>query len=230
MMLDGRIIAVTGAFGTLGKSVIRVARRHGATVAAIGRSAQSDAVDVGANLSIADVDLSNPEAADRCFARIAAELGGLDGLANVAGTFRWESIETGSAATWDFLYRANVYTALNASRAALPLMLKRGGGRIVNVGAAAAAKAGAGMGPYAASKAGVAKLTEALAAELKDRGVSVNAVLPSILDTPQNHTDMPGAEADRWVKPDALAEVIVFLLSAAGGIITGASIPVTGRT
>jgi NAD(P)-dependent dehydrogenase (short-subunit alcohol dehydrogenase family) len=115
-----------------------------------------------------------------------------------------------------------------ASRAALPLF-RASGGAIVNVGAAAAQKAGLGMGAYAASKAGVARLTESLAEELKDKSVRVNAVLPSIIDTPVNRKEMPDAAFDRWVTPASLAEVIRFLLSAASRDITGALIPVTGR-
>ncbi|MES2490874.1 MAG: SDR family oxidoreductase, partial [Pseudomonadota bacterium] len=139
-------------------------------------------------------------------------------------------LEAGSLDTWDFLHSVNLKTAAATSKAALPQLLNAvGGGRIVNIGAAAAAKAGAGMGPYAASKAGVARLTEALSEEVKDRGITVNAVLPSIIDTPQNRTDMPEADFSRWVAPEALADVIVFLLSDEARAITGASIPVTGR-
>jgi NAD(P)-dependent dehydrogenase (short-subunit alcohol dehydrogenase family) len=123
----------------------------------------------------------------------------------------------------------NLRTAVNASQAALPHLLASNDGRIVNVGAGAAAKAGAGMGAYAASKAGVAKLTEALAEELKDRAVTVNAVLPSIIDTAPNRADMPKADFSRWVKPEQIAELIVFLLSDHARAITGALIPIAGR-
>jgi NAD(P)-dependent dehydrogenase (short-subunit alcohol dehydrogenase family) len=99
----------------------------------------------------------------------------------------------------------------------------------VNIGANAAIRAAAGMGAYAASKAAVARLTESLAEELKDKGITVNAVLPSIIDTPQNRTDMPDADFTRWVSPAQLAEVILFLLSDASAAVTGALLPVTGR-
>ena len=127
------------------------------------------------------------------------------------------------------MFNVNVRTAVNAIRAALPLMKKSPGARIVNIGAAGAIKAAAGMGSYAASKAGVAKLTESLADELKDSGVTVNAILPSIIDTPVNRADMPTAEFDRWVKPEQVADLIVFLLSDRASAITGALIPITGR-
>jgi len=122
----------------------------------------------------------------------------------------------------------NVRTALIATRSVLPL-LKASKGAVVNVGANAAAKAGAGMGAYAASKAGVARLTEALAEELKDEGVRVNAVLPSIIDTPANRADMPDADFSRWVSPENLAQVIAFLLSPDATAVTGALLPVIGR-
>jgi NAD(P)-dependent dehydrogenase (short-subunit alcohol dehydrogenase family) len=126
------------------------------------------------------------------------------------------------------MFNINVRTAVNATRAALP-RLKAPGGRIVNIGAAGALKAAAGMGPYAAAKAGVVKLTEALAEELKESGVAVNAVLPSIIDTPANRTEMPSADFARWVKPEQVADLIVFLLSERAAAITGAAIPISGR-
>jgi NAD(P)-dependent dehydrogenase (short-subunit alcohol dehydrogenase family) len=155
--------------------------------------------------------------------------GGIDALINIAGGFRWETVRAGSLDTWDLMYRINVRTAVAASQAALPHLLASGDGRIVNIGAAGALKAAAGMGAYAASKAGITKLTEALADELKDQGVTVNALLPSIIDTPANRADMPGADSTRWVKPEQLAGTIAFLLSEPARAITGALIPVTGR-
>ena len=123
----------------------------------------------------------------------------------------------------------NVQTAANASRAATPHLRRSSAGRIVNVGANAALKASLGMGPYAASKAGVHSLTQSLAEELKSDGVTVNAVLPSILDTPTNRTDMPKADFGSWVTLDELAAVMLFLASEAASGVTGALIPVTGR-
>ena len=102
-------------------------------------------------------------------------------------------------------------------------------GRIVNVGAQSALQAASGFGPYAASKSAVHRLTESLAAELKLKGVTVNAVLPSIIDTPLNRRDMPKADFDRWVAPADLAAVMLFLASDEAKAVTGALIPVTGQ-
>ncbi|ODP38453.1 SDR family oxidoreductase [Sphingomonas turrisvirgatae] len=221
--MTARLVVVTGAAGVLGRAVCAELLNAGHVVAGIDLAPFADPALA---LSLSAIDLTDAASVADAFARIEA-LGALHGLVNVAGGFRWETITEGDVESWDFLYRINLRTALNAVRAALPLLGT--GGSIVNVGAAGAIKAGAGMGAYAASKSGVARLTESLAEELKDAGIRVNAVLPSIIDTPVNRADMPNAEFDRWVSPAALAGVIGFLLSDAAAPITGALIPVTGR-
>jgi len=227
--LPGKKIAITGAFGTLGAAVTDAARSAGASVACIDSAPAAKAPPSCSDcVVLGGVDLTSPVAASTAFAAAAKQLGGLDGIVNIAGGFRWETVADGDIATWDFMFNVNVRTAVNSVRAALPL-LKAPGARIVNIGAAGAIKAVAGMGSYAASKAGVAKLSEALADELKDRGITVNAVLPSIIDTPVNRADMPTADFERWVKPEQVADLIVFLLSERASAITGALIPITGR-
>jgi NAD(P)-dependent dehydrogenase (short-subunit alcohol dehydrogenase family) len=176
-----------------------------------------------------NVDLTDAVAAGAAIDAVADRFGGLDALINVAGGFRWETLEAGSWETWHALFRMNVLTATNASRAAIPHLKRSASGRIVNVGANGAVKAAAGMGAYAASKAGVHKLTEALAEELKADGVTVNAVLPSIIDTPTNRADMPKADFAAWVAPQDLAAAMLFLASEEARAITGALLPVTGR-
>jgi NAD(P)-dependent dehydrogenase (short-subunit alcohol dehydrogenase family) len=180
-------------------------------------------------LLLGGVDLGAEGAAAGAFAQVAQRWQRIDGLVNVAGGFAWEMVAAGSLATWDRLYAMNLRSAVAASQAVLPHLGSDGRGRIVNIGALGALKAGAGMGAYAASKAGVMRFTEALAEELKDRGITVNAVLPSIIDTPANRADMPKAAFDRWVAPAALGRVIAFLLSDAAAAITGACLPVAGR-
>jgi NAD(P)-dependent dehydrogenase (short-subunit alcohol dehydrogenase family) len=228
MSLTGRRIAVTGAFGSLGAAVVQAALVAGARVAAIDRAdAPPAGIDPGQAERFGGVDLADTAQAQDVIDEAARTLGGLDALVNIAGTFRFETLADGSPDAWDFLYRINLRTAVAASKAALAHLPD--GGRIINIGAAAALKAGAGMGAYAASKSGVMRLTESLAEELKPRGITVNAVLPSIIDTAPNRRDMPKADFDKWVKPSQLAEVIVFLLSDQASAITGALIPVTGR-
>jgi NAD(P)-dependent dehydrogenase (short-subunit alcohol dehydrogenase family) len=230
MTLQGKIVAVTGGFGQLGLAVVQAALGAGAKVAALDRArSPADAAPLAGALALGELDLADPDTATRALDQVAGRLGGLDALVNVAGTFRWETLEQGSLDTWDLLYRVNLRSAVSTSRAALPHLARRGGGSIVNIGAGAATKASAGMGAYAASKAGVAKLTESLAEELKDRGVTVNAILPSIIDTPANRADMPKADFSRWVAPRAIADLIVFLLSDQARAITGALISVSGR-
>jgi NAD(P)-dependent dehydrogenase (short-subunit alcohol dehydrogenase family) len=230
--MKGRAIVVTGGFGALGQVVAVAAARRGARVAALDVAAAppaglSERLAPDA-LALGGVDLTSAEGARRAMVEVKARFGRLDALVNVAGGFRWETVGDGDPMTWDHLFALNVKTALNASKAALPYLLESGAGRIVNVGALAALKSGAGMGAYAASKAAVHRLTESLAEELKNRGVTVNAVLPSIIDTPANRAQMPNAEFDRWVAPADLAAVILFLASREAKAVTGALVPVVG--
>ena len=227
MEIQGTVITVTGGFGVLGRAVVEAARGAGAEAAAIGRSAAPGDAPDGV-LAIGETDLADPAAAARAMAAVVARFGRLDALINVAGAFRWQTLADGPFETWAGLYAINVLTAAAASKAALPHLVASGRGAIVNVGAAAALRAGAGMGPYAAAKAGVHRLTEALAEEWKGK-VRVNAILPSILDTPANRADMPKADPAAWVSPAEAAEVILFLASGRASAITGALLPVTGR-
>lgn len=227
--LDSRIIVVTGGFGTLGRAVAQRLQADGARVALLDRAPAPASGLPAVALALGGVELADEQACQAAYGQVREALGGIDGVVNVAGGFTWETVESGALASWDRMYDTNLRTAVASCRAALPHLLARGAGRIVNVGAAAAHKAGTGMGAYAASKAGVARLTEALAEELKDRGITVNAVLPSIIDTPANRADMPDADASRWVAPSQLAAVIAFLLSGDAAALTGACIPVNGR-
>jgi NAD(P)-dependent dehydrogenase (short-subunit alcohol dehydrogenase family) len=220
---------VSGGFGVLGQAVAAILTGYGSTVASIDFAAAPTTGQAADGHVYGGIDLADEESANSVMQRIAHDTGRLDGLINIAGGFHWEKLEGGALDTWDSLYRVNLRTAVVASKTALPYLLKSGKGRIVNIGAMGAIKAGAGMGPYAASKAGVAKLTEALAEELKDRGVTVNAILPSTIDTPRNRLDMPDADFSRWVAPSAIAEVVAFLVSDAAAAVTGALIPVAGR-
>ena len=228
-----RAIVVTGAFGNLGLAVARAFRDQGAAVALLGRG--QPPAPVGAEFPaphcvLGGVDLTRAASARTAMETVRTTLGAIDVLINVAGGFRWQTLEQGDVDVWDAMFAMNLKTTVVSTKAALPRLLESPAGRIINVGAGAAARpAGAGMGAYAASKAGVHKLTESLAEELKDRGITVNAVLPGIIDTPQNRTDMPQADFSRWVQPEAIAAVIAFLASEQAAAVTGALVPVYGR-
>ena len=223
--MQQKFVAVTGAAGALGSTVTSTLAGAGYRVIGIDH-AQKISGGSALALELAGVDLTVPAAAKKAFERVKTQCGSLSALVNLAGGFAWETIEEGRIETWDRLFNLNLRTTLNATQAALPLLLAHGGS-IVNVGAAA--KAAKGMGAYAASKSAVARLTESLAAELLTRGVRVNAVLPSTLDTPANRAQMPDAPFDRWVSTAALADVIAFLISDAAAAVTGALVPVTGQ-
>ena len=220
-----RHVVVTGAAGFLGTAVAALLADKGYAVIGVDLAPTAHG-EATMERFIGGVDLTDEPSVAGILPKLGVEA--LDGLVNVAGGFVWETVTDGSIATWDRLYNRNVRTAVLATRALLPA-LRAGKGAVVNVGAGASVKADAGMGAYAASKAGVSRFTEALATELKDAGVRVNAVLPSIIDTPVNRADMPDADASRWVAPAALAEVIAFLLSDGARAVTGALVPVVGR-
>jgi NAD(P)-dependent dehydrogenase (short-subunit alcohol dehydrogenase family) len=175
------------------------------------------------------VNLTDETQASAAVRAAHEQLQGLDVLINIAGAFHWQTVADGDPAVWDQMFAVNLKSALFTSRAAIPFLRQSQQGRIINIGANAALKAGAGMGAYTASKSGVHRLTESLAEELKATAITVNAILPSIIDTPANRADMPKADFTTWVTPRALAEVILFLASDAGAPVTGALLPVTGK-
>ena len=225
--MDGKVVVITGASGALGKVVAEVALARGARIAGVDHAA-SQLAATEKRIELGGVDLSDATSAKKAIDAAAAHFGRLDALVNIAGGFAFETVADGDPRTWQRMYALNVLTALNASRSAIPHLVASGAGRIVNVGAMGALQAGPGMGAYAASKAGVHRLTEALAAEWKGR-ITVNAVLPSTIDTPANRASMPRADFAKWVAPQELADVILFLVSEAASAVTGALLPVNGR-
>jgi NAD(P)-dependent dehydrogenase (short-subunit alcohol dehydrogenase family) len=227
--MAGRVIAITGAFGVLGQAAAKAAAEQGARLALIDFARDAPAGLPADALALGGVDLTDAVQAGAAMDAVADRFGGIDALLNIAGGFKWETVQDGSIESWPQMYRLNVLTATNACRAAIPHLKRSAAGRIVNVGSSAALKAALGMGSYAASKAGVHALTQALAEELKGDNVTVNAVLPSILDTAINRADMPSADFSTWVAPADLAAVMLFLASEAATAVTGALVPVTGR-
>lgn len=224
--MQGKVVVITGGFGALGRAARAAAAALGARPVLVDH-APPPAEFANDPLAFGGVDLTKPDQTAAVLQRARAAAGRIDAVLNIAGGFTWRTLADSDCHVWDMMYAINTKTAVNACKAALPHLIETKGA-IVNVGANGALKAGAGFGPYAASKEGVHKLTESLAEEMKGK-VRVNAVLPSVLDTAQNRTDMPNADFSAWVKPESLAKVILYLASDEAGDITGALLPVTGR-
>jgi len=228
-----RIVLVTGAFGALGAAVARRFLAQGARLALIDHASVPEwtvHTFPAPHMHAGGVDLTDPAATNAAVRTVVGGDGVLDVLVNVAGGFRAQALAAGDAAIWEQMFAMNLKTAVVTSQAALPYLKNRGAGRIINIGAGAAARGHAAMGAYTASKAGVERLSESLADELKDLNITVNTILPGTLDTPANRAAMPKADTTRWVHPDAVADVIVFLASDAARAVTGAAIRVFGRS
>lgn len=219
--LRGKLIVITGGLGILGHAITQVANDMGAVVALVDRVEPRNA-DHGAALVVSGIDLADPASAKEAFKQIVDKLGPVHALMNVAGAFAWNKVVDGGVQAWSEMYSANVLSAVGASIAAIEHM--QSGGAIVNVAAAATTRAAAGMGAYTAAKSGVLRLTESLADELKSRGIRVNSVSPTILDTPRNRADMPDADPGKWLQPSDLAKTMLFLVSAESKALTGANL------
>lgn len=212
-----RTVLITGAAGNLGRAVADAFAELGDKLLLLDRTRGPLQTFIACDL----LDAQSVQAAVQPFERI-------DVLCNIAGGFRMGSpVHETSDKDWDFLFDLNARSVLNMSRAVVPLMLKAGGGKIVNVGAFAAQKGAANMGAYVASKSAVIRLTETMAAELREKNINVNCVLPTIIDTPENRAAMPGADPRRWIAPKDLASIILFLASDASRAMHGAAVPVT---
>jgi NAD(P)-dependent dehydrogenase (short-subunit alcohol dehydrogenase family) len=207
--MKGKIIVVTGASGALGQVVVTSALARGAHVAGIDHAA-SAMKETPERIELGNVDLTDPSEAKKAIDAAASHFGKLDALINIAGGFAFEMTAEGDTKTWQRMYALNVLTALNASRSAIPHLSASGAGRIINVGAMGALRAGAGMGAWKGK-------------------ITVNAVLPSTIDTAANRASMPKADFSKWVRPEELADVILFLASDAASAVTGALLPVNGR-
>jgi NAD(P)-dependent dehydrogenase (short-subunit alcohol dehydrogenase family) len=219
----GRVVLITGAAGALGQAAAARFAEDGATLALL------DVIPIPGPHFAQTCDLTDPAACEAAVRAVTAKLGAVDVLVNIAGGFAMgEAVHETTGATWDFLMGLNAHSVLNMARATVPVMLAAGHGRIVNIGAGPGQHGVARMGAYSASKSVVIRLTEAMSGELKNQGINVNCVVPSIIDTARNRADMPDADFATWVRPEALARVIAFLASDAAAPIHGVALPVTG--
>lgn len=220
MRFDQRIVMVTGAAGNLGRAVAKAFSDLGATLVLL---------DAKPGDAIVQTDLRDARSVQQAIERTLERHGRIDVLCNIAGGFRMgPSVHETPDPDWDFLFDLNAKSVLHMARAVVPAMIRSGSGKIVNVGAYAAQRGVAAMGAYIASKSAVIRITETMAAELRDKNINVNCVLPTIIDTPENRAAMPQADPRRWVAPQDLAAVIVFLASDAARAVHGAAIPVSG--
>jgi len=231
--LSERTVIVTGAAGNLGSAVAKAFRAAGAKLALVDRAADRlqrifpDLVGSPDHLLIPSVDLTDVDGVASMVAETLSRFGRIDVLANIAGGYRAGTpVHETPLEAWDFMLNLNARTVLIVSKAVIPHMLEQGSGKIVNVSTLAALKGGAKMAAYSASKSAVMRLTESMSAELKRKGINVNCILPSTIDTPQNREAMPNADFSRWTKPEAIADVILFLASDAARAVHGAAVPV----
>lgn len=231
MDFGDQTVIVTGASGNLGSAVVRAFARRDANIVLVDRRTARLVEHYGPEtkrtLYVA-ADLTRRTDTDAVAEEAKARFKRIDVLCNIAGSFTMgDAVHTTSDQTWDSMFDTNVRSVRNMVGAVVPSMLDAGGGRIVNVGALSAHRGVANMGAYTAAKSVVLRLTEAMAAELGAHNINVNCVLPSTLDTPQNRAAMPNADPARFVAPDDVANVIVFLASVDAKAIHGAAVPVT---
>jgi NAD(P)-dependent dehydrogenase (short-subunit alcohol dehydrogenase family) len=230
--MAARGVFITGAAGHLGRAVAAAFEAEGAKLVLVDRDTallQRAFGGEGPARLFAPCDLLDAAQVQAVVDAALARFGRIDVLCNIAGGFRMgQAVHETADGTWDFLLDLNARTLLHTARAVVPAMLAAGGGKVVNVGAASAHKGLAQMGAYTASKSVVMRLTEAMAAELREHGINVNCVLPTVIDTPDNRAAMPEADPARWVAPADLAAVIRFLASDAARAVHGAALPVTG--
>lgn len=232
MSFKDKVVVITGAAGNLGKAVASAFASAGASLVLVDVSdavlAQAYPGQDDRRLLLA-ADLMDATSARKAVDAALARFQRIDCLCNIAGGFRMgPAVHETPAELWRLMLDLNAGTLLHMVQAVVPDMLSHGAGKIVNIGAGGGLKGGARMGAYSASKSVVMRLTESMAAELRDKGINVNCVLPSVIDTPQNRADMPKADPKKWVAPQDLAQVILFLCSDAARAIHGAAIPVNG--
>jgi NAD(P)-dependent dehydrogenase (short-subunit alcohol dehydrogenase family) len=234
--LKGKVVMITGAAGNLGQAVNETFAQAGARRVLVDRSTDR-LTQVYPNLNrnevllVMGIDLAEPQQAQGLVQQALSHFQRIDVLVNTVGGYAGgKRVHEDDLRNWDAMFRINLQTTLNACRAVIPQMLQQGHGRIVNVSARAALTGVPTLGAYSASKSAVIRLTESLAGELKDQGISVNCILPGTIDTPQNRKDMPNADHGKWVPPAAIAEVIRFLASDAARAVTGVALPVYGRS
>jgi len=234
--LAGKVVIVTGSLGNLGQATAQSLHKVAARTVLVDRSDDRlrenypDLVGSPDHLLAGGADLTNPDSLTRMVQSACERFGQIDALVNTVGGWRGgKPVQETDLADWDFLFAVNLRTTLLCCRAVIPQMLRQGHGKIVNIASRDGLMGGAGYSAYSASKSAVLRLTESLAAELKGSNINVNCIMPGTIDTPQNRKAMPNGDFSKWVEPEAIADVILFLISDAARAINGAAVPVYGK-
>lgn len=230
-----KVVVITGAAGNLGRAVVHAFEAQGARLVLLDRK-EGRLKEIFPTISRLDkhllidgVDMASQESVNDAISKAISFHGHVDVLVNTVGGYQAGTpVHETPIETMEFLMDLNARTTFLSCQAAIPHMLKAGGGKIINIGARQGTKGLAKSGVYAMSKSAVLRLTESLSAELKREGINVNAVLPGTIDTPANRKAMPDADLSRWVTPQAISEVILFLASDSASAVHGALIPVFG--
>ncbi|OOY44727.1 3-oxoacyl-ACP reductase [Solemya velum gill symbiont] len=231
-----KVIIITGAAGNLGEAVAQRFAQDGAKIALVdieeeGMAETASRLPAETTCISIKTNLFEPESVAAMADAVKQQFGNCDYLANIAGGFAMGSkLYEASDREWQMMMGLNAQSVFHSSRVTIPQMIETGAGRIVSISARAAREGKATMGPYCASKAAVITLTESMAAEHKMDNINVNCILPGTIDTPENRSAMPDADFDNWVPPAALADVVAFLCSDAARCVTGAAVPVYGKS
>ena len=234
---SGKVVIVTGAAGALGSAVSLAFHQARAKVSYVDRAgermerlAAQVAQDPEHNLVVC-ADLMKAAGAEQMAGEVVDHFGGIDILVNTVGGYRaGKPLHETTDETWNLMLDLNARTVYNSCKAVIPHMLRARTGAILSVGARPGLSGARNMAAYSVSKAAVLRMTESMAAELKDAGIRVNCILPGTIDTAANRKDMPDADHSRWVEPESLAGVILFLCSDLARDISGAALPVYGKS
>jgi len=234
--LDGKVVIITGSVGNLGMATALALQQVGAKTVLVDRSndrlreSYVNLVNSPDHLLAGGVDLANPDSLGQVVKTALGRFGSIDAVVNTVGGWRGgKPAHETDLADWDFLFGINLRTTLLCCRAVIPQMLRQGHGRIVNVASRDALAGSAGYSAYSASKSALLRLTESMAAELKNSNINVNCIMPGTIDTPQNRKAIPNGDFSKWVAPEAIADVMLFLISDAARAINGAALPVFGK-
>jgi NAD(P)-dependent dehydrogenase (short-subunit alcohol dehydrogenase family) len=226
---SGKTVVVTGGTGQVGRIITQAYVEAGATVVAADRMAPANVAE-WKNPSFQHIDVLHEDSVREFFEHITRQYGSLYALVNTIGGYHaGEAVTEMSLEDFEGQLELNLKTAFLLTKYAVQTMSKSGGGKIVHFSSRAAVEKGAKSFAYSVSKQGVVRLVEAVAGETRDQNININAVMPSLIDTPANRKAMPDADFSKWPKAEQVSKVLLFLTSPDAELISGAAIPVFGK-